>query len=270
MDLMMPVVALVATLLFVWVGRAMRAFPMAANFEGKSIPVAGTAVALGSLVALPIGAWRSLGVPWTTWSAAPIAIAAFGVLGYIDDRWGNRSVSGFAGHIRAASRGQITTGFIKLLGGGLTAVLCAFLLRDMGWQAGGPLWLLKAAVIALSANAVNLLDTRPVRAALGFLLLSVGSLLYDPTWRPAILAGCGGALAWLPLDRGRKAMLGDAGSNVLGALWSVTFVAYARWEAVVAALVLLVAFHIYAERRSLNADIAAVPLLRKWDEWIRG
>jgi UDP-GlcNAc:undecaprenyl-phosphate GlcNAc-1-phosphate transferase len=260
--------------LFFWLGRAVRAFPTAANFEEKPIPVAGIAVALGVLAGLQWDQCVNVGLPWYAWTGtsavARIAIVAFGVLGYVDDRWGDRSVSGFGGHIRAALRGRITTGFIKMVGGGLTAFVCGHLLWDFGWEAGGSLWLVKSAVIALSANAINLLDTRPARAAYAFLGFAAASLLYDHTPGPTILAGIGAVIAWLPLDRRRKAMLGDAGSNVLGALWGVTFVAYARWEAVTAAMVLLVAFHIYAERRSLNADIAAVPLLRRMDEALRG
>jgi hypothetical protein len=271
---MIPLVAIVATLLVFWLGSAARAFPVAANFEGKSIPIAGIAVAIGILFGLQWDLASNAGFRGTVWTGKPavagIAILAFAVLGYVDDRWGDRTVSGFGGHIRSALRGRITTGFIKLFGGGLTALLCGRLLMDSGWEAAGTLWLLKSAVIALSANALNLLDTRPARAACAFVGLVAASLVCDRTQAPIIAAGLGAALAWLPLDRRRLAMLGDAGSNVMGAFLGVTFVAYARWEAVASALVALVVFHVYAERRSLNADIAATPTLRKLDEWIRG
>jgi hypothetical protein len=68
MDLMMPLVAIAGTLLFFWLGRAWRVFPMAANFEGKPISIGGIAVALGVLAGLQ---WRqcvNVGLPWNSWA----------------------------------------------------------------------------------------------------------------------------------------------------------------------------------------------------------
>jgi UDP-GlcNAc:undecaprenyl-phosphate GlcNAc-1-phosphate transferase len=255
-------------------GRLLHLFPVRANFEGRLIPVAGLSVVVGVLAGLPwevlLGKQLLRLVVTGPSTAARIAVLAFAVLGAVDDRWGDRSTSGFRGHIRAALHGHLTTGFVKMIGGGLAALLCGWILRGWGWHPAGHFWLIKAAVIALSANAINLLDTRPARAVLAFLVASASSLLYDSNLRPPTLAGVGAALAFLPLDRCRRAILGDAGSNALGALWGVCFVSYARWEAVVGALIVLVALHVYAEKRSLNADIAAVPLLRRLDEVVSG
>ena len=56
---------------------------------------------------------RSLGV-----------LLAFGLLGFIDDRWGNRSVGGFRGHLKSLFSGKPTTGGLKLIGGGIAALSC--------------------------------------------------------------------------------------------------------------------------------------------------
>lgn len=259
MDLLLPGIAACATLAAFWIGRRLRAFPTASNFEGRRIPVAGLALAAGLLVAcLRREAY-----------VAGLAVVIFGLLGTVDDRYGDRSTSGFRGHIRAVMRGRVTTGFVKMAGGGLAALLCGYLLKDAGWHAGGVGWIAKAGVIALGANAVNLLDTRPMRAVLGFWCISaLAAPLGDPFG--IRLAGIAASLVWAPLDRLRLGMLGDAGSNALGAFWGVLFVSAAPAWAVGLTLVALATFHLYAEKRSLNADIGRVKWIRRLDEAVRG
>ena len=76
--------------------------------------------------------------------------------------------------------------------------------------------IIDAGLVALSANFLNLLDLRPGRAAKAFLLLGL----------PLNLTGADSGslkmLSWavagyLPWDLRRKAMMGDTGSNTLGA-----------------------------------------------------
>jgi hypothetical protein len=65
----------------------------------------------------------------------------------------------------------------------------------------------------------------------------------------------------------RQVMLGDAGSNLMGAAIGVTGVlalpSYGQW--ILAAL--LAAFHFWAEKHSLTAWIAARPWARAIDQW---
>lgn len=259
MDPLLPGIAACVTLAAFLIGRQLRAFPCATNFEGRSIPVAGLAVVLGLLA----GCWQRHAM------IAALAVLLFGVLGAIDDRYGDRSASGFLGHTRAAMHGSFTTGFLKMLGGGIAALVCGYLLRESGWHADGVWWIAKAGVIALGANAVNLLDTRPVRAVLGFwCLAALAARFGDPAG--VRLPALGATLVWAPLDRLRLGMLGDAGSNVLGAFWGVVFVSAAPAWAVGTALGALTTFHVYAEKRSLNADIARVEWIRRLDEAVRG
>jgi hypothetical protein len=256
MDLLLPGIAAVVTLAAFWAGRRICVFPIVCNFEGRRIPVAGSSVALGIMAACMVAGEEP----------AALAVAAFAFFGALDDAYGDRSASGFRGHIRAALHGKITTGFLKMIGGGLVALVCGYLLRDAGWYAAGSWWLAKAAVIALGANAVNLLDTRPVRAIFGFWCL----IALAAPFGGLSPAGLGATLVWAPFDRRRFAMLGDAGSNALGAFWGVIFVSAAPAWAILMALAALVAFHVYTERRSLNADINRVPWLRRLDEIVRG
>jgi hypothetical protein len=75
----------------------------------------------------------------------------------------------------------------------------------------------------------------------------------------------GPALVLLPYDLRERAMLGDAGSNLIGALaglWLVLSLS-ATGEAV--ALVALVLITVYAEFRSISAVVERNPLLRRLD-----
>jgi UDP-GlcNAc:undecaprenyl-phosphate GlcNAc-1-phosphate transferase len=132
---------------------------------------------------------------------------------------------------------------------------------------------LAAALIALSANTLNLLDLRPGRCLFGFILgaaaviltlyvhhtLSLGFLLYV-----AVAA----ALILYPMDAGGRLMLGDTGSNSFGAILGVAGVLYFSplWQAVI--VVLLVAFQVWCERNSLSQTIEKNPILRSLDRKI--
>jgi UDP-N-acetylmuramyl pentapeptide phosphotransferase/UDP-N-acetylglucosamine-1-phosphate transferase len=159
--------------------------------------------------------------------AAATGAAAFG--GY-DDIAGSGDRRGFRGHLGALAHGEVTTGAVKIGGIGASGVAAAAL-------NGGPAVdvVLNAALIAGSANLLNLFDLRPGRALKVALVagipLGIGSLVRPPGNRPAgsrrsaVPAGAAGAAAvigagaaLLPADLGEQAMLGDAGANALGAL----------------------------------------------------
>ena len=159
--------------------------------------------------------------------AAATGAAAFG--GY-DDIAGSGDRRGFRGHLGALAHGEVTTGAVKIGGIGATGVAAAAL-------DGGPAVdvVLNSALIAGSANLLNLFDLRPGRALKVALVagipLGIGSLVRPPGNRPAgsrrsaVSAGAAGAAAvigagaaLLPADLGEQAMLGDAGANALGAV----------------------------------------------------
>ncbi len=201
-----------------------------------------------------------------------IGITGFGLLGLLDDTIGARQtdakhIKGLRGHFRAALRDRkITTGFLKAIGGGLLALA-------LGHQFGNaslPLTLLNAALIALSANAINLFDLRPGRACGVFLLVAIplttaALLLAPPGTPPLALVVIPTLIVW-PQDAEAKAMLGDTGSNLLGA--SLGMALCANWIPIPAravALLLLIALHILTERISLTKLIAENRVLRTLD-----
>lgn len=200
--------------------------PLAENYRGVRLPLVGWTVALAGTRAS---------------SRVALPVAGIAVAGLVDDLWSGPE-RGFRAHLRA---GQ-TTGALKLV------AIPAFGLLATRSLSGGLL-------VGLSANALNQLDTRPGRALKAFLLAA------------PLLRGAGGsytrvAVLLLPYDLRERAMLGDAGSNALGAmlgLWSVArLTGSARWGAIGA----LAALNLVGERHSLGDLIERTPGLRELDQ----
>jgi UDP-N-acetylmuramyl pentapeptide phosphotransferase/UDP-N-acetylglucosamine-1-phosphate transferase len=237
------------------------------NFRGDVIPQSfGLVIVLWAGVMLGLAAWLLPGArdSFHLWL---VAVVGIGLLGFADDIWGDSSTQGLRGHFRAALRERkITTGFIKAVGGGLLALW-------LGWRLypASPLHLLlAAALIALAANAINLLDLRPGRAGAVFLLVAF-AILYgiirfgESAGIPPLLFVFVPALVVWERDARARVMLGDAGSNTLGAALGLALAQSASSRVQVAVLLLLIALHIIAERSSLTKLIEANRLLRSLD-----
>jgi UDP-N-acetylmuramyl pentapeptide phosphotransferase/UDP-N-acetylglucosamine-1-phosphate transferase len=243
------------------------------NFKGDVIP-AGVGLTFLFVAAVAYG--------WLMLTPAPLAASAplflfvalgFGLLGIIDDIWGSRGVGGFQGHLKALFQGRPTTGFLKLLGGGLVALVASYSLHGLRQPL---LLLLDAALIALAANALNLLDVRPGRAQFGFLLLSLvvygGVLRQGWAWvslhpPPAVLLGVvtfAAAVEWWPDCRGR-AMMGDTGSNLLGAVVGLAAALALPLSGRFVLLAVLLAVNLLAEKVSLTDLIERTRWLRALD-----
>lgn len=249
------------------------------NFAGRPLPVgAGLVIPLASLgpwlllfllFSLPTAVrWRSEAFPLALWL---MLLFGMGFLGLLDDAVGNRERTGFSGHVAALLAGKPTTGSVKALFGGGLALACGLSLHGPSLKA-----LVSGALIALAANAVNLLDVRPGRALKGAVMLSAvsmaGYLMPPSPWFGGGLAAWGAPFgASLALWRGDHKgewMLGDAGANVLGAAAGLLAAGTPlAWQG--GMLVMLIALHLYSERRSLSELIEASPLLARLDRWGR-
>jgi len=197
-----------------------------------------------------------------------MGIAAMTLVGLIDDIFGNRSTTGFRGHFAKLFReGQITTGAIKAAIGGILGLGIA----AAGSPEGNPaVIILQALTIALSINAVNLLDLRPGRAGKGFALAVLVLVAVSQPWLfhlevVFLVMVLGSLTAYLPKDLRAETMMGDAGANALGITLGVVGSWILPLWGLIVYLIVLVGFHIFTERYSLTEYIEKVPVLRFLD-----
>jgi glucosyl-3-phosphoglycerate synthase len=184
---------------------------------------------------------RGLRLPLVGWVAGLTApqVAPVALLGVADDLWSGEE-RGFRAHLGAGS----TTGVLKLVG------IPAYALVRTRSLSG-------ALLVALAANLLNQLDTRPGRALKAFVLASVAVRPPRRALATAVLLA--------PYDLREMAMLGDSGSNALGAVLGFSsverFSRRQRWSAIAA----LAGLTLLGERRSLGALIERTPVVRELD-----
>lgn len=225
----------------------------------------GVALVLGSTTALsrldPAAALVSLGV---------------GLTGAADDLRPDATRKGLTGHLGALSRGTLSVGALKVLGlsacGALAAVIDRYEPRTATTPKTGDQHavrdvLVRAAVVAGSANLANLLDLRPGRALKVALLTGI-PLSLAPSGAPAA-AAVGAASALLPGDLRGDSMLGDTGANPLGALVGLALARSCSVRGRGWVLVGLITLTLVSERVSFTRVIEATPVLREVDAWGR-
>jgi hypothetical protein len=233
-----------------------------ANHAGATVTLwEGAAFATGSAVGSAV-AGSPAGV------CAAVGGAAFGAL---DDHHGDSENKGLRGHLGALRSGRITTGVVKIVGIGATGLVSSALVDRKG---GGPRGavgiastLVGGAVVAASANLVNLLDLRPGRA------LKVTALAAAPVALRArsgsAAAALGAAAAVIQPDLRGTAMLGDTGANSAGALVGTAVIDRLGLRGRTVALLALTALTLASEKVSFTAVIESTPVLRQLDRWGR-
>jgi Glycosyl transferase family 2 len=185
---------------------------------------------------------RGLRLPLVGWvvGVAYPSVLPVAAIGVADDLWSGDE-RGFRAHLGAGA----TTGVLKLVG------IPAYAL----WRTRS---LSGAILVGLSANLLNQLDTKPGRALKAYLAASIP--LRAPKAMAVLLA---------PYDLREMAMLGDSGSNALGAVLGFESVGRLterqRWSAIAA----LAGLTLLGERRSLGALIERAPVVRELDAWGR-
>lgn len=243
------------------------------NYRGRPVPT-GVGVVL-VLVVLLVEGGRALATAAGVGNQAPpgrgrlaavVAVAGFGLLGLVDDLAASPGdARGFRGHLAALARAELTTGGLKLVGGGAVALVAVATARPVAGS-GGRL-LADALLVALAANLANLFDRAPGRTikvtAAAFAALGVVTARAGVPVTVALVVG--GALGLLLADLREELMLGDAGANVLGAALGLGVVLAASPAARVVTLALLAALNLVGEWVSFSRVIEAVPPLRAAD-----
>jgi len=195
--------------------------------------------------------------------AVLVAVVAFAFLGFVDDLLGDPEDRGLRGHVSAALRGRVTTGFVKLGGGAAVALaLAGALAGDRPARV-----LVDGALIALAANLGNLLDRTPGRAIKWGLLAYLGVAAAAGTAAAGIaMAVVAGSMSVLLVgDLRERFMLGDTGANALGAALGTTTVLVVGEGARNILVAVLLFLTLLSEFVSFSRIITAVPPLRGLD-----
>ncbi len=237
------------------------------NYAGQEIPVS-TGISFPIVVLIVYLIYGFFYPHDITANVFLIGITMISFLGFIDDRLGTRDVTGLKGHLKALLQGRLTTGGLKAVGGGIIALYLAVSSHTV---LTGEI-ILDTLIIALFTNMLNLLDLRPGRAIKGFLvffLMIVIAALGQISW---LFMGplLGAVIYYFRIDIKARAMMGDAGSNVLGLTLGYLCVINLGLIPRIFILLGLLTVHIYTEKYSLSQTIERVRWLRILDELGRG
>ncbi len=223
------------------------------NYKGEMIPVS-----MG-IVFLPMIIINGIILAFFTVdfiSLSCLFIFIFGMMamffaGIIDDTIGNRDVSGLKGHFKSLFKGTLTTGGFKALFGGFVGLIISVSISKDIIDI-----VVNTLVIALSTNLMNLFDLRPGRAIKVYLVIMITIFFtlsgYIQILPLLILPN---VLAYFNFDLKAKAMMGDAGSNVLGISIGILMVLGYTLKVRIAWLVFLILIHILTEKFSLTKII---------------
>jgi UDP-GlcNAc:undecaprenyl-phosphate/decaprenyl-phosphate GlcNAc-1-phosphate transferase len=234
------------------------------NHAGATVTLAEGPIAV---VALLVGAGvdRLLDESGRRSLAVAVAGVGSGMVGAYDDLYGTTQAKGLRGHLRALRSGELTSGMIKVLGVGCSAATAAALIQRGRPGCPKPMCrvldgLVDTALIAATANLINLFDLRPGRAAKVVILLGTG--LFGFGAAPAVGAAAGS----LPTDLAARSMLGDCGANALGAAAGTAAAQSLPRRFRLLALGAVVALNLASERVSFTEVIEGTPLLRRLDQ----
>lgn len=243
------------------------------NYRGEDIPVA---AGLIFLIILPIiiGFGFLLALQsFTTVNAVLFLLVVFGMglAGLIDDCLGSHAVKGFKGHITAFIKDKkLTTGGLKAVIGGFIAAFFSIANARLNGFGNYPwMFIIDLFLVALGANIINLFDLRPGRAGKAYLICFILVLLLSKN-----LMGFIGLflpitvilLIYLPYDLKAKMMLGDSGSNLLGASLGMMMVWMLSDFGKIIALIILISLQLAAEKISFSKIIDKYRPLKYFDQ----
>jgi len=254
-----------------WISDMRRSGLARENYRGRRVAFpAGVVLVACSLIALaPLAVLDDradldlLGPDLRRWAVYVLGVA---LLGVIDDALGRGDQAatprGWRGHARALASGRFSTGAIKAVG---ALALAAYATSGLGQRDFA--YVADLALLLLTTNLFNLLDLRPGRVEKVFVALlaclCVGALTATPIELLGIFIGP--VLIGAVYTLRERAMLGDTGSNLIGALAGISLLVTLGQTGVYVALGIVVALNIYGEFRSISRTIEGVPLLRSLD-----
>jgi UDP-GlcNAc:undecaprenyl-phosphate/decaprenyl-phosphate GlcNAc-1-phosphate transferase len=197
------------------------------------------------------------------WAVYVLGVAFLGLLDDALGRGTERSAPrGWRAHAAALAEGRFSTGAIKAIG---ALALAAYATSGLGRH--DLRYLADLALLLLTTNLFNLLDLRPGRVEKVFVALVLALCVGGWTVAPLDLLGVfiGPVLVVAAFTLRERAMLGDTGANLVGALAGISLLVTLGDTERLIALALVAALNLYGEFRSISRTIEAVPLLRSLD-----
>lgn len=237
------------------------------NYTGLQLPDLGAAIWVAAVAGYTVMI-RVEPARRPVWEAFALVAFTTGLLGFIDDRFGNHRARGFRGHFGRLRKGEFTTGAAKaiLIPSAAIGTAMVALNQPLGEA------LVTAATVSLLANSFNMLDMRPGRAATGWLLLvcvlAPVALLLHSNILPLILIA-GPVLVYFPMDIRLRGMMGDTGANLLGALLGLQIAVLTGVWTQAAIITILLLLQIYGEEHRQVANIIDSPWLKWLDIFTR-
>jgi len=191
------------------------------------------------------------------WGSLGGLLLVFGA-GLVDDL-GPDGPRGIRNHLRSVAGGRVTTGLLKMVVIGGSAIAVVVLLpRREGYAA-------VAGVVLLAgcANVWNGLDVVPGRCLKAFLVPGVAFVAWGTIAdTPALVGLLIGAVLVLPFDLRESAMLGDGGANMVGFAAGIALFEILPNPWVVVAACVAVLLNVAAETSSFSRVIERTPPLR--------
>ncbi len=188
------------------------------------------------------------------------------IVGTYDDWYGDRTIKGLSGHLKALLHGHLTSGFIKAtVGGGVSFYIGVKLSTGLFDT------LLHTFIIALMMNTMNVFDVRPGRMLKVFFILffglSVSTFFYQKEIMGLILFSI--LLVVFFHDVHAKIMVGDSGANLIGFQLGIWISLYSGFLWKIVMLIILIYLHIYIEKYSISKWIDKHQIIKRIDLWGR-
>lgn len=243
------------------------------NYRGENIP-ASAGLIFVMVLPLTVGLGFLLGIN-SFFSVHSVlfllVILGMGLAGLIDDCLGSHAVKGFKGHIKAfVKERKLTTGGFKAFFGGTIALVFSIAnARLNGFGQYHWMFVVDFLLVALAANIINLFDLRPGRAGKVYILIFIIIFLlskhfinFTGLFIPIMVI----LLIYLPHDLKAKMMLGDVGSNLLGASLGMMMVWMLSSFGKIVALIIFLGLQFAAEKLSFSEIIDKYGPLKYLDQ----
>ncbi len=241
------------------------------NYRDEKIPALGGLIFIALMPLITgINILFSVNTPYDSFLFL-FGIVGMGFLGLIDDQMGDNNSKGFKGHFLALFKSkQLTSGGFKALFGATIALTFSIGVALSVKSIWLP-WtiLINFLLVSLAANMVNLFDLRPGRAGKIYLLAFLVILAFSKNLENYIglfLPLIAIIFYYLPFDLKAEIMMGDIGSNMLGASLGMMMAWMLSDLSKIVALIIMLTLQLSAEKVSFTKVIEKYSFLKFIDD----